>query len=288
MGRHLCSKESAISNTLYGLAGHDTLDGSFHNDTLYGGDGWDILYGGYGNDLLDGGRDNDILYGGMGNDRYVFNNQSVGGASLGVDKVMESNGAGTDTFDFFSHMNRAVSVDLGTTMPQVVNDRLTLILSNEAAIENVQGTYYDDVIRGNSLDNYIYGSDGNDTLYGLAGKDTLDGGCHHDRLFGGPGSDYLVGGAGNDGMFGGCDSDSDTLVGGAGNDRFLTKTIVTKTRITNDIVSDAIGNDAQACFDDRTSKWTDGEVEVVDRALEHLQNKVGGKTWILKDRLQLT
>ncbi|HOG16695.1 MAG TPA: calcium-binding protein [Syntrophales bacterium] len=77
-------------NTVYGLAGNDTLAGGYRddtidagdgndvvsagsgNDTVYGGDGNDVLYGGCyldgGNDILLGGAGNDVLYGEYGDD----------------------------------------------------------------------------------------------------------------------------------------------------------------------------------------------------------------------------
>ena len=117
----------------------------------------------------------DTLIGSVGDDRYVFNNEAVGGGALGFDTVNEATGQGTDMLDFFSHMNRAVKVDLGTTAQQSSMNSCILKFSDAAGIENVEGTYYNDVLRGNSLNNYFYGSDGNDTLYGMAGHDTLDG-----------------------------------------------------------------------------------------------------------------
>lgn len=204
----------------HGGAGHDILFGGPKNDWLYGDDGDDVLYGNYGADLLDGGRHNDVLQGGAGDDRYDFNNKTAGGGALGTDTVTEAVNAGTDTFYFFGHMNRAVNVDLASTAQQVVNEFLTLKLSSGASIENVQGTYYNDVIRGNALANYIYGSDGNDRLYGMAGNDTLDGSFHDDCLCGGDGTDTLKGGEGNDTFVSIDASTSDKLYGDGGVDSF--------------------------------------------------------------------
>lgn len=204
----------------HGGAGNDVLYGGPKGDWLYGEDGIDNLFGNYGNDLLDGGRHDDVLAGGAGDDRYDFNNLAAGGGSLGFDTVNEAVNAGTDTLYFFGQMNRAVNVNLGTTSPWAVNEFLTLKLSGTAVIENVEGTYYNDVIRGNALDNYFYASDGNDTLYGMAGNDTLDGSFHDDTLYGGPGLDTLYGGDGNDTFVSIDSATNDKLYGGGGNDSF--------------------------------------------------------------------
>ena len=201
----------------YGGTGNDILFGGPKNDLLYGGDGTDTLVGNYGNDRLDGGQGNDALHGGPDDDTYVFNNTSYGGGSIGVDTVTELANAGTDKLYFAGYMNRAVRVDLASTATQSVNSFLRLRLSSGATIENVHGTFYDDVIRGNSLDNYLYGSDGDDTLYGMAGNDTLDGSYHDDRLYGGEGVDTLYGGNGTDTLHG--DNGNDRLYGQNHNDR---------------------------------------------------------------------
>ncbi|WP_162820212.1 calcium-binding protein [Microvirga calopogonii] len=68
-------------NILFGLDGHDTIDGGIGNDTLWGGDGGDTLigvstiagsdvdelHGEQGNDSIVGGAE-DVLYGGAGDD----------------------------------------------------------------------------------------------------------------------------------------------------------------------------------------------------------------------------
>jgi len=111
-------------NTVYGLAGNDTLAGGYRddtidagdgndvisagsgNDTVYGGDGNDVLYGGCygdgGNDTLLGGAGNDVLYGeygddfldgGAGDDLYAW----VPYQTDGNDTFVYGRGAGNDT-----------------------------------------------------------------------------------------------------------------------------------------------------------------------------------------------
>jgi len=106
-------------------------------------------------------------------------------------------------------------------------------------------------------------------LRGLAGND---------RLIGGNGCDVLSGNGGNDGLFGGQDGKQgfDILNGGNGKDRFLLG--------NNDAVSDQELDDVSISFVDRTSNWTNREVEVVDEVFARLQEAVNS-TAILKDTL---
>jgi Ca2+-binding RTX toxin-like protein len=208
----------------HGGSGNDILYGGPNSDGLYGDDGKDTLYGNYGQDFLEGGLRDDNLYGGPGNDVYEFGNSLLGGASLGLDTIYESANEGDDLIVFAAAgggaMNRAVNVSLGTTQQQVVNECLTLKLSNAAGIENVWGTDYNDVIRGNALNNSISGGGGHDTLYGMAGHDTLGGDFGDDVLYGGEGNDALHGGEGADTLVSIDLSLSDRLWGDGGDDSF--------------------------------------------------------------------
>lgn len=106
------------------------------------------------------------------------------------------------------------------------------VLRNKASergviIENANGGYGDDVLKGNSVgnrlvgffgDDRLFGKDGNDTLSGNSGDDRLVGGKGHDKLFGGNGKDLISAGGGADVLKGG--RGWDTLTGGAGQDAF--------------------------------------------------------------------
>lgn len=83
------------------------------------------------------------------------------------------------------------------------------------SIENIVGSAYDDVLRGDAGANTLSGSSGDDRLDGAAGNDVLNGGSGDDLLNGGDGDDtFEIGsGAGND-----------TIVGGAGFDRIKVTT----------------------------------------------------------------
>lgn len=76
-----------------------------------------------------------------------------------------------------------VAVDLraGTARGRGL-DRLT-------GIDNVDGSRFDDDLRGDSKGNYIFGGSGDDAMYGRGGFDTLFGDSGHDLGSGGPDRD---------------------------------------------------------------------------------------------------
>ena len=336
-----------LSVTAFGFGGSDYLEGWEGNDYLDGGAGNDELVGFGGSDTLIGGWDNDTLRGGAGNDKYVFDNISLGGTSLGVDSIVENPGQGTDKLDFLGRMNQGVDIDLSSTSQQSVNSALQLKLTNGESIENIDGTHYGDVLRGNSLDNYFYASDGNDVLYGRGGNDRLDGSFHDDEIFGGSGEDRLLGGAGKDTLHGGTGNDklygsygddvlngnddhdelygesgNDILRGGRGNDRLWggdhNDTIVGGEGfdiLNGDAGNDGLfsglyayaevmvggtgndrylyhgyysdqkpgGGDVNIYFENRTSDWTEAEIENADQAFAMIQEKTAGNTRLLED-----
>ncbi len=183
------------ADELFGTYGDDTLYGEDGNDRLYGGPGRDQLFGGTGNDQLYGGADADLLNGGDGND-WVSYIASPTGVSV---NLVTGTGAGGDAE--------------GDTLQN---------------IENIIGSWFDDVLTGDDGNNLLRGLSGADTLDGGAGADTIEGGAGDDTLIGGAGDDTLIGGAGDDVLTGGAGNDridgevgADLLNGGDGNDRLI-------------------------------------------------------------------
>lgn len=138
--------------------GNDIFNGTAgtQNGTIFGRDGNDTLTGGLGADSLAGGNGDDVLDGGAGLDTASY---ADAGAGVTVTLLATGNqnttGAGID---------RLVS------------------------IENLAGSAWNDVLRGNAAANHLRGLDGNDRLYGKGGAD---------RLYGGTGDDtYYIGAAG--------------------------------------------------------------------------------------------
>lgn len=147
------------------FAGLVLLDGAGGNDTLIGTAQLDVLIGGAGDDALEGRE---------GNDTYLFDADT----DLGTDTITETNTGGIDRLDFTQTTSLGVTVNLGVSSLQNVNDNLALVLSAGDVIENLRGGGNDDTLVGNALDNTIEGGEGNDALTGGLGDDTLDGGAN--------------------------------------------------------------------------------------------------------------
>lgn len=124
------------------------------------------------------------LNGGAGNDTYKFDADNT----LGSVTIDES-GGGNDALDFSPTTTRAVAVNLGSSLAQVVNAGLSLTLLQNNTIENVDGGAQGDTITGNLLNNVLNGGGGDDMIDGSGGNNTLVGGAGNDTLTGGPGND---------------------------------------------------------------------------------------------------
>ena len=151
------------NDKLYGGSGNDTLEGGEGNDMLWGGSGDDTLKGGEGNDVLKGGPGYDTYEGGAGDDMIYVDKGDHGGTQGGVD-----GGDDTDTVSFenYNAYNEKRSEDEGVEVDLSANGVYK-------DIENLIGTDFDDVLRGNEAANHIEGGDGPDNLDGQEGKDTL-------------------------------------------------------------------------------------------------------------------
>lgn len=130
------------ANWFRGEGGNDTLDGQGGDDVLWGGFGDDLLLGGKGTDMLAGGHGADILDGGAGVDTADYS-QDGGWRGVSIDLL---NNVGTDSW--------------GT------EDKFV-------SIENINGTGFNDWIRGDANANVINAGAGDDYLIGGAGKDTF-------------------------------------------------------------------------------------------------------------------
>jgi|CXWL01.1.fsa_nt_gi hypothetical protein len=167
-----------------GVVIENATGGSGH-DTLLGNSAANVLTGNGGDDILVGRAGADTLRGGAGFDVASYIDASAGvRATLGDDSRTNTGDAAGDRY---------------------------------SGIEGLQGSRFDDVLRGDDGGNRLDGLAGNDDLRGEDGADILLGGAGNDNLRGDDGKDGLDGGSGNDVLSGG--DGADTLIGGAGNDR---------------------------------------------------------------------
>ncbi|MDO9338728.1 MAG: hypothetical protein Q7T61_20240 [Caulobacter sp.] len=209
-----------------GPIGHETdlganpanlaIDG---DDTLSGGDGDDVLHGGGGDDILLGGAGSDVIDGGDGVDTASF---------------------GDSTQAMFADLQAHYAGD--TDGVEIENDQLL-------GIENLEGSNFDDVLRGDAGANVISGGDGVDQILGRAGEDTLDGGDDDDFLRGDAGDDQVNGGTGNDYVHGG--EGDDIIDGGDGVDRvaFSLQAGDVQTGVTVDLNVQGVAQDTGHGFD---------------------------------------
>jgi Ca2+-binding RTX toxin-like protein len=188
-------------DSIHGDEAPDAIDGNAGDDHLFGGGEPDDLSGGEGDDTLDGDSGDDRLSGGAGDD-------TLGG---NADSDHLDGGAGRDVASYRA-APAAVKVDLAAGIATGGDGDDAL-----GAIENVDGSEYDDELEGDGKDNGLSGFGGEDVVRGLDGEDVLLGGEASDELHGGDRRDVLDGEIGDDVADG--DAGSDTVRGGDGDDR---------------------------------------------------------------------
>jgi Ca2+-binding RTX toxin-like protein len=221
---------SEFADSLIGGNGADSLVGALADDTLEGGNGLDTLVGGVANDSLFGGDGADSISGDAGDDTIVGGNgaDNISGGD-GLDSI--NGGDGADTLsgnageDTLSGDNGNDSLLGGTEDDSILGGAGNDTASGGDGDDTISGNLGNDSLDGDDGLDSIDGNDGNDIINGGDGDDTLNGGTGHDTALGASGNDSLLGGAGNDLLGGGLDDDTvlgqagnDTLFGGAGTD----------------------------------------------------------------------
>ncbi len=143
----------------------EIIQGSNFADTMFGNDVSNTFLGGGSNDLLQGGAGDDFLFGESDRDTIE------GGA--GADLI--DGGAGRDFVDYSNDpQNGLVGVNVDLTLNTATDGYGDTDTLN--AIENIQGSVYDDILKGDAGENTLLGNDGNDTFLASGGSDSIDGG----------------------------------------------------------------------------------------------------------------
>ena len=146
-----------------GIVGGYTIANGVIIETAIGGNGADKLYGNSAGNTLLGGSGNDLIYVGSG----TASDRVDGGA--GIDGVS------------YAYAGSGVNVNLGLTTAQATGGSGTDTILN---IENLYGSAYGDILRGNTVGNQLYGAAGNDLIYVGSGtaSDRVDGGAGIDGV----------------------------------------------------------------------------------------------------------
>ena len=146
-----------------GTAGNDTLTGTAISESVYGFDGNDTLDGGTGTKI-------DKLFGGAGNDTYIV--------AATNDIISELAPEGTDTVKASATYSLADTDGIGFNGGNIEN----LTLTGVAAI-NGTGNALNNILTGNGAVNTLIGDLGNDTIDGGGGADTMAGGAGNDSYY---------------------------------------------------------------------------------------------------------
>jgi Ca2+-binding RTX toxin-like protein len=128
--------------------------GNLLDNLLRGTIGNNLLIGGAGNDTFDGVAGSDTFEGGDGVDVVSY--------AAADDRVVVDLTSGSD--------DNLIEGNLGEAAGDVL-----------ASIEGIEGTRFNDTLRGDAADNFLLGGDGNDRFLSSLGLDTLDGGAGDDR-----------------------------------------------------------------------------------------------------------
>lgn len=203
-------------NALLDKAGHGapaplksalTGDGLTYQDSHYdnaakGGRHDDLFLDLNGNDSYKGGRGIDTLsYEFSHLDDFVFEYQP-GARPVGITADLRDG-----TVQSFGHLP---PLTLAPQAPMSFPGDAIPHTDTIRNIENITGSGFDDLIRGDAGTNILRGLAGDDHLRGRQGDDRLDGGAGDDKLLGNRGNDTIRSGDGRD-----------VIIGGGGEDTFV-------------------------------------------------------------------
>lgn len=199
------------NDVLSGNAQGNVIKGNAGNDTISGGEGSDSLSGGDGNDSLAGNGGNDALDAGAGTDWFDYQSAGAGGVGVQVNLATgAASGEGNDSLTGGENVGGSSFADV------LRGDAGANVLNGRGGNDAIQGNAGDDVINGGPGNDELNGNGGNDTVRGQSGNDTVRGAGGDDLVKGDLGNDTVFGGAGDDKVVGG--SGKDDLRGGPGTD----------------------------------------------------------------------
>lgn len=200
-----------LANAAHKLTNIENVVGGSGADSITGAAGANRLEGGLGNDIIEGGAGADVLMGGDGIDTLLYSGSAVG-TNFNSGSIGQSTVNGVVIVAAVDRVLNGVNVNLlanSATGADATGDVIS-------GFENLTGSAFGDLLRGNSGNSIVNGLTGDDVIYGGAGDDKLYGDMGNDIIYGEAGVDQIYGGDGDDRLFG--DGASDFLYGDAGND----------------------------------------------------------------------
>jgi Ca2+-binding RTX toxin-like protein len=184
---------TSAAETFMGDRGADVILGRGGDDLLFGDQGADVVRGQGGNDIVRASGSKSRAYGGRGADEVRVIYGAYADGQWGDDQLVPlgrsrvEGGPGRDELALYN-LWRGVHVDLATGVVSFGKHEIQV-----AGVEDVAGTNYDDVLRGDSGDNFLDGWGGDDQLFGRDGDDTLQGYFGNDVVDGAAGTDLCAG-----------------------------------------------------------------------------------------------
>ena len=169
------------------LGAISSIQGGAGNDRLEAGPGTASLAGEGGNDTLLGGPRDTVLQGDAGDDELLGadgDDTLLGGA--GADVI--DGGSGRDAAAFYDHdgpVRASIGDGADDGSPGEGDDI-------RADVEDIGGTFRDDVLIGSDGVNRLNGGSGRDQIFGLAGDDVLVGTAAGSVLEPGAGGDRVI------------------------------------------------------------------------------------------------
>ena len=108
-----------------------------------------------------------------------------GGGGAGGDAI--NGGLGSDTASYFDALTGVYMAigDFGNATGDAAGDTLS-------GVENIEGTFYNDILSMDGAANVLDGAGGNDCILGGGGDDSLTGGEGADVCLGGPGNNIFI------------------------------------------------------------------------------------------------
>ena len=123
------------------------------------------------------------------NDNYYYTDEfGSASAALSSRQTLTDTDGGNDTINV-SALSAGATINLNASQPNTIGGS-SFVIAAGTVIENVIGSWSNDLITGNDVANTLRGNAGNDTIFGAGGDDGLYGGAGSDTIDGGDGADF--------------------------------------------------------------------------------------------------